>query len=317
MSEASMRRTILGDRTADPARFTMAAEPNGGLRLGDRAAAYAFLAHWRARHPQRRLTILDDPFQSNCAVARQLTPHLLFGAVADEIIEAEFLGESLPRLPGEELLVRTLWEEWEEVKASDFPVPLLPMPEVSTAWDKLQKIYGGAVPKSYLTIQPLLDAVYDVERNFSAAWWQDLITALAVHVPVLILGLPTLEDLLEARFHHATFQGDMQLGWFPLFQCGLTVPETLTLIGGAVAHVGGETGTTLWAPIQQIPTVAFYQISLRNIRGWWARPIAFRQPVQIHYPPPLTGAEAADLVLAFLTDLPRLKAVAVATKRGS
>jgi hypothetical protein len=56
--------------------------------------------------------------------------------------------------------------------------------------------------------------------------------------------------------------------------------DTLAVVSKATAHVGGETGVTIWAPIFKIPTVAVY----RQWEGWErehldVRPISFGAPV--------------------------------------
>lgn len=261
--------TRSGLRTAAPAFFDMAcrfghtalpAERRGGFRIGDRCAAYAFLSSWRHVHPTRRLTVVEDRFLPNNEESGALTPRLLFGSVADVLVEAEAPHEVLPAPEGEPLFSGCIWNEWSAVYDRRYVVPPLVWP------------HDADLPErgSYVTVHPLIDAAYDVDRNRPAAWWQALIERLQQRVPVVVLE--------RTR---------------PL-------AETFALITHARAHIGGETGLTLWAPVQRTPTLALYHDTARYPAGrWWHRPITFGAPVEIHLYPP-EGKAAAAMATRFL-----------------
>lgn len=276
-----MWELLLDLRSGPPACYDMACRygpmsapvgRRGGFRIGDRAAAYVFLHHWRRRYPDQRLIVLDDPYLPHNEESRSISSAWMFQDVADELWVADTPDEVIPRPPGKWLHERCLWLDWKEFR--DQPPPPLPRPpeivhERVERWLERRGIQGP-----FMTVHPLLDAAYDRYRNGSPLWWQLLIDRFAGSMPLVVLGLPEETPVLT-----------MPAGAYPVGRTGLTAIEALSLIQRSWLHVGGETGFSLWAPILGTSTVALYADPERG--GWGrapgdpfdTRPIPFHAPV--------------------------------------
>jgi len=270
-----MKIQKLGNRTKSPAFFDMAGRfrparahwYGQGFRIGDRAAAHLYLKQWRQRYPARRLLVVEDNWIEGTEYSRWLPAHWLFADVADEIWSTESAKEVVKRPVGEPLYVETLWAFWKTFARSERT--LIPNIEpdglASTRADAILQDFK--VPAGYVTVQPLFDAAYDRHRNQTAGWWQAVIERIAGHVPTVVLGVPLLAKQMKLP-HNC----------YPLFVRGLDPMVSLALIRKAALHVGGATGTTLWASMLRVPTIAAYN-------GWAStgstdvRPISFGQPV--------------------------------------
>jgi hypothetical protein len=100
----------------------------------------------------------------------------------------------------------------------------------------------------FISFQPLFDATYSRPRNGAIEWWYSLCEKIAERVPVVILGDISCSKSMGCP-----------TGAIPLWELGLNPMESLAVISKARAHLGGETGTTLWAPILGVPTLALYR----------------------------------------------------------
>jgi hypothetical protein len=271
-----MKIVKLGVRSASPAFFDMAArfKPptashwyGSGFRIGDRAAAYVYLKYWRQHNPGRKLIVLEDNTLPGTEYSRWLTSAWLFHDIADEVWEIAGAKDIVNRPPGEALYVRTLWQFWKTfMHSARVLVPNIHPDGVSVmrAEHLLKEL---SVPKKYLTVQPLFDAEYDKHRNQAAGWWQVVIEKLSVRLPTVVLGTPESAAKLKLPF-----------ACFPMISRGVDPMTSLALIERATMHVGGATGTTIWATILRVPTVAVYK-TWTSTGMTDVRPISFGKPV--------------------------------------
>lgn len=271
-----MKVIKLGDRTQKPAFFDMACrfKPSRsahwygkGFRIGDRAGAYAYLGEWRARNPDRRLVVVEDNHIEGTGYSRWLPASWLFKDIADEVWCAESATEKIEQPDGEALYRNTLWAFWKTYMKSDrkFKPDIIPDdPSERYAKKVLNEL---KVPENFATIQPLFDASYDKHRNCSPKWWETVIRGTVDRVPVVVLGV--FPNAKHMNLPHKAY---------PVILRGVDPMVTLAMIRRAVVHVGGATGTTLWAPIFGVPTVAVYK-KWESTRQTDVRPISFGKPV--------------------------------------
>lgn len=274
-----MHRTVLGSRSGPPAWWNQAAigSPSShGFRLGDRASAHLKLLDWRARNPDRRLTVYDDPYQPEGLHAACLTPEWLYGGVADEIVQAERHRELVDERPeGENLYCGSLWVSWRDLRVQRMAEPSV-RPLSGPVESVRAFLARRGVPRRFLTLHPLWDAGYSIQRNRPPDWWLRLTARLSRTCPVVLLG---------SRANR------QELGRFPAVahyveECPDAM-HALAMISLSGLHVGGETGLTLWAPMMQVPTYALYHRPQRG-PGADTMPIPFGASVScglLHFDP--------------------------------
>ena len=271
-----MKLIKLGARSAAPAFFDMASRfrpqhaahwYGSGFRIGDRAAAYVYLKSWRIQNPTRRMVVLEDNTLPGTEYSRWLPASWLFNGIADEIWEVTNAKETVKRPPGEALYVQTLWQFWKTFMHSTRQLVPDIHPSGTAVLRAEQLLQELKVPKKYLTIQPLFDAMYDKHRNQTVGWWQVVIDKLALAIPTVVLGAASNVPKFKLPFAS-----------YPLMSYGLDPMTSLALIERATLHVGGATGTTIWAPILKVPTVAAY-VSWSSTASTDVRPISFGRPV--------------------------------------
>jgi hypothetical protein len=272
-----MKKVLLGDRKTAPAFFDMGArfKPRaagwygGAFRIGDRAAAYVWLGDWRHKNPGRRLVVVEDSVMPGTEHSRALPGKWLFSGIADELWIAEEPGEQIMRPPGQTLYHVTMWRIWRWLMSHKTVKPAIrPTNEAMSKARELLKKHNA--PTRFVTCQPLFDAGYDKYRNAPVEWWHSLVSALRGPMPVALLGLPENAGRMPLDGHNI----------IPLWNEKVDAMVTLALICHSALHIGGATGTTLWAPIFQIPTLACYV-------GWSphpgmrtdTRPMSFGAPV--------------------------------------
>ena len=273
-----MNRIILGNRDLAPAFYDMGCRfrPNrsggwygGPFRIGDRAAAHVWLADWRKRAPQRKLVVVEDSVMPGTEHSRALPGKWLFDGIADEVWVVEHPKERIARPAGQTLYHVTMWRIWRWLMFNKIVEPTI-MPTVAAMKraDEILAQYG--VPPKFTTVQPLFDAGYDKYRNAPADWWRHVIHQISIDMPVVVLGLPNNARKMQIK-------GDKV---HPIWETPMDAMVTLAIIAKAAAHVGGATGTTLWAPIFKVPTLACYV--------YWGphpgkktdtRPLSFGSPV--------------------------------------
>lgn len=280
----SMRRIILGSRTAGPAYFDMTGRPPSGgshrggpFRIGDRAAAHVWLSDFRVRFPDRRLVALEDPGAHGTEASRDLRAEWLFAGLADEIWQAEFPGEPVSFPDGQSLYHVSLWRVWKWLSKNKVvqESAIRPTPE---AMEKARALLDKEhVPKRFVTLQPLFDATYEKQRNAPAAWWGEVARQMSLRMPVVLLGHPSCEQSMSPPHGAQAF-----------WRHHLTTMESLAVLSLSSLHVGGQTGLTLWASLFKVPVIATYREWSWNLRkGTESRPIAFGAPVIYA---PLAGA---------------------------
>jgi hypothetical protein len=272
-----MQRVAIGTRTENPAYFDMAArfpwEINPqfygrGFRIGDRAAAYIRVLHWRLENPHRRLVILDDSTFPECEHAAPLSAEWLFAGLADEIWKLS-ADEVLPSPPlGENLYDQGLWYYWKELryyKPGNLKPAITPDPKLV---EKIKHdLPGQGISDKFILVQPLIDATYNVERNRNPQWWATLIEHLCTLIDVVMVGTQKTHEVF----------GNPQDPRIKAF-VGNDPMATLALSTLASGFVGGETGFTLWAPILSVPTVGLMSEAHISYRMDTA-PLSFGAPV--------------------------------------
>jgi hypothetical protein len=289
-----MKKIVFGDRNASPAFFDMGArfKPRnagwygGAFRIGDRAAAHIWLADWRHKNPGRRLVVVEDSVMPGTEYSRALPGTWLFGNVADELWVVEKPGEQIMRPPGQTLYHVTMWRIWRWLMVHKTINPtLIPPDKAMVRAREILAKYGA--PAKFVTCQPLFDASYDKYRNAPVSWWKNVVLSLRGVMPVALLGLPD-----NAR--------KMPLGGeniIPLWQVEMDAMTTLAIICHSSLHVGGATGTTLWAPIFKIPVLACYvNWAPHPGRKTDTRPMSFGKPVVYAQ----LGSEAKSVALTAL-----------------
>jgi len=244
-----MEKIILGSRNASPAFFDMSCrwkrnvwyslpKPNidklgGGFRVGDKAAAYVFLTHWRKNFPDRKLVIIDDPFIRESVFSKEIPMNLLFKNIADEIWITGRLNERLVEAPsGEPLYVDPLWDWWDSVGR-----------EVSKSLNVEMEIPKVSISDDYfVTIVPVFNRPNNAWRNITIDYWLELIDLVAQKVPTITISKDRFPKPDSGEFFD-----------------DLSVWEVLGLLKNSKLHISGETGFTLWAPILGTLTLAFYK----------------------------------------------------------
>jgi hypothetical protein len=251
----------------------------GAFRMGDRAAAYVWLLDWRTRNPHDHIIVVDDPNREEVSWAKHLDIEWMFRGIADELWIAESSTEEIPKPAAYVMYHTNMWRIWLWLRKNKICRPSIqPKPEnctkVRALLDK-HKLYSG-----FITIQPLYDAAYNQHRNAPPGWWAELCEEIGKICPVVLIG--TKDSAAKMR---------TPKNCYPLWNEDLDPMDSLALISMAAVHVGGETGTTLWAPILNIPTAAVY-IHWGDTGGHFpmdCRPMQFEKPVR-HIP--LNGSSA-------------------------
>ena len=291
-----MKIVRLGTHSVAPAFFDMAVrfKPQAtlhwygsGFRIGDRAAAYIYLKYWRSQNPTRKLVVLEDNALPGTEYSRWLPASWLFQGIADEVWEVTGVKDVVKRPPGEALYVRTLWQFWKTFMHSARSLVPNIHPNGVSVMRAEQLLQELKVPKKYLSIQPLFDAEYDKHRNQTAGWWQVVIEKLSARLPTVVLGVPASAAQLKLPF-----------ACFPLITRGVDPMTSLALIERATMHVGGATGTTIWAPILHVPTVAVYKTWV-STGSTDVRPIGFGKPVIFSPLSDSPASTAERIVLAY------------------
>jgi hypothetical protein len=271
-----MQKTIFGTRKEKPAFFDMACRfklPTGkisgtGFRIGDRAMTHVWLGDWRLRNRNRRLLVLDDIHWADTEYSRYLPAWWLFKDIADEIWVMDSVAEQVQRPAGDRLYHTDGWRIWKWVrKNAKFKPTIRPLPE---AYDSVKlKMASLGIPEKFITVQPLFDAAYGLFRNSEPSWWRDVCSHLSSEFAVVILGAAKNAKVMTSPPRT-----------YPLWEVGIDPMESLAVISMAQAHVGGETGTSLWAPIFGTPIVAVYKAWDEYVKGWTdTRPMSFGSPV--------------------------------------
>jgi len=274
-----MKKTIVGKHTGPLFCMDMACKfiPPGrpvwyghGFAIGDRAWTHVWLLDWRIRHPDARLILTDrtnaNPQLQSWACA--LDAAWLGAGIADELWETSYQEEPMPRPHAYPLYHAPMGRIWRWLRRNKKAVPSIrPKPAaVARAADVLAQY---KVPSHFITLQPLWDASYNTYRNAPVYWWQAVCEKLARVAPVVLVGA-----------HWNAAKMSLPKNTFPVWREHLSSMETLAIISKAAAHVGGETGTTIWAPIFKIPTVAVYQQwDSWETKHLDVRPISFGAPV--------------------------------------
>lgn len=272
-----MIRHTIGSRTGAPAFFDMGArfKPpgagwyGGAFRIGDRAATYIWLHDWRLVNPDRKLVFIEDSVMAGTEASRYLEGRWLVGDIVDELWQITAVGEVIPRPAGDSIYHVTMWRIWKWLMTNKtFQPTIQPREDAVARVADILKTAGVTGP--YVTVQPLFDAAYDVYRNAPPNWWRDIVHELSKHIKVLVLG--------DGR-NVANLSPDGS-NVVALWKYNLNPMESLAAISKALLHVGGETGTTLWAPILRIPTLACYRNWASQAKGYTdTRPISFGKPV--------------------------------------
>jgi len=277
-----MIKTILGRRRGALAFFDMACRfplpaLNGrvsgtGFRMGDRAMTHVWLGDWRLRNRNRCLIVLEDTNWADAEYGKYLPAWWLFKDIADEIWNMESVEEKIPRPVGDCLYHTDVWRIWKWVRRNaKFKPTIKPLPE---AYESVRvKMASLKIPEKFITVQPLFDAGYGLFRNSPPPWWSEVCSVLSAKFPVVIIG-----DIKNSKVMGSP------PGTYPLWETGINPMESLAVISMAQAHVGGETGTSLWAPILNTPVVAVYKAWDEYVKGWTdTRPLSFGKPV-IRFP---------------------------------
>ena len=273
-----MRKVVLGNRTANPRYFDMAnrfRKPGQGwygqgFRVGDRCAAHVWLADYRLRNPDEKIVVVEDSWTPQTLVSKDLPGVWLFKDIADEVWVTEYPNEEIPHPPGGTLYHVSMWRIWLWLAANKVVTPsITPTDAAKDRAQAIRRHYG--IPDKYITLQPLWDAGYDRYRNEGPTWWHRVVYHLSKKLPVVLLGTPA-----------NALKMPKVPGTFPVWEKPVDIMTSLALIEGAATHVGGETGTSLWAPVLQTPTVALYR-HWGHQRGKSTptdtRPMSFGKPV--------------------------------------
>lgn len=251
-----MHLTRLGDRTLDPAWFDMARRfppPNAfwygqAFRMGDRAAAYLWLADWRHKNPARKLTVYEDSIMPGTEVSRHLPGTWLFSNIADDLFTVTRQGEKITPPTGQRLYHVTMWRIWLWLmKHRTVDPKIQPLPKAVQRANELLDQYK--VPRPYAVVSPLFDAGYDTYRNQTPQWWNTVAFRLGCAVPTVLVGTKD----------NAARMGNPD-GVFPIWNENIGPMTSLALISQAGVFVGGATGMTLWAAILKTPVLACYKV---------------------------------------------------------
>lgn len=262
-----------------------------GWRMGDRAGMHMKAFVWRKENPTGRLVAVIDDSWPECHYGRDLSARWFMADIADEIIELQN-GEQIPKPPGPNIYDRELWSFWKSlryhIESTGTVLRSTLRPEASA----IAKVQGlmAEVSDHVVTIQPLLDAGYNKWRNKPVAWWRDLTKAISdAGVPLAILGHPGLKKELASMPCR-----------FPLWRHGLSSMESLAAISMASAHIGGETGFTLWSCIFGVPTIGLLAPQADEPL-WDTGPISFGAPAG-RIPLHISAKEASARILRWLDE---------------
>lgn len=274
-----MKKTIVGEHEGPlycmdmACKFVPEIKPpwyGHGFAIGDRAWTHVWMLDWRERHPDARL-ILTDRTHNNVHLrswAASLDAHWLGQDLVDEIWETDYPEEPLPDPRAYPLYHVPMGRIWKWLRRNSSVQPTIrPKKDALERADMLLKKYG--VPPRFITLQPLFDASYNTYRNAPPSWWGSICQELSRLAPVVVVGAYWNAGRMPIPSRS-----------FPLWEERLSSMETLAIVSRATAHVGGETGVTIWAPIFKVPTLALY----KKWRGWEknyldVRPISFGAPV--------------------------------------
>jgi len=265
---------ILSCRKGPPAYFDMAARfrppqvrSYGIFRIGDRAAAHIMVGDWRVSHPDHQLTVIEDDFADTVRYSRILTARWLFEGWVDQIWSTERLGETVPLPQGEAVCKYPYFEHWSRFRRDMTFIPSI-KPDAGAVDRVREALSDMKVGPEFVTIQPLWDACYLRYRNELPVWWMEVVERLARDIPVVVLGLAS--NFIDVK---------CPAGAFPLYNLNWNIMESLAAMSLAKAHIGGETGTTLWAPIFGVPTLALYRCWFLPGARLDVCPISFGKPV--------------------------------------
>lgn len=247
-----MKQIIIGNHTGSRYAFLDMSgrfKPKvwgGTFRMGDRAAAHLWVAEWRKRNPDDRIIIIDDPFKDDAADALNLDAAWLFAGVADDIWMMEHKDEHIDKPRAYPLYHTNLWRIWLWLRSNRTVEPVIqPKPESMERARQLLKDYK--VPAKFMTIQPLFDAAYNKGRNAPIPWWRALTEQLKDKFPVVMLGSQAVAQKFQPM-----------AGVYPLWEQKLSPMDSMALMSMSTAHLGGETGLTLWSAMFRRPTLAAY-----------------------------------------------------------
>jgi hypothetical protein len=216
--------------------------------MGDRAAAYLWLADWRQKNPARKMTVYEDSLMPGTENSRHLPGHWLFEGIADELITVTQEGERIQPPVGERLYHVTMWRIWMWLmKHRTVDPKIQPLPAATRRANELLDKYK--VPRNFVVVSPLFDAAYDTYRNQTSQWWHKMAFKLSGAVPTVMIGTSASAAVIGTP-----------AGTFPLWNETLNPMESLAIIKQASLYVGGATGMTLWAAIFKTPVLACYKV---------------------------------------------------------
>jgi hypothetical protein len=218
----------------------------GTFRMGDRAAAHLWVAEWRKRNPNDRIIVIDDPFKGDAVDALNLDAVWLFSGVADQVWMMDRKDEHIERPKAYPLYHTNLWRIWLWLRSNRTVDPVIkPKPESMERARQLLK--DCKVPAKFMTVQPLFDAGYNKGRNAPIPWWRAVTEQLKLKYPVVMLGSHTVAQQFQPM-----------AGVYPLWEHRLSPMDSLAVLSMSAAHLGGETGLTLWSAMFRRPTLAAY-----------------------------------------------------------
>lgn len=271
-----MQKIVLNNRVKNPAYFDLCGRfPEDGCEglflVGDRATAYIFCLEWRQANPDRKLIIIDmptghHPLLSMKCIGKACPAAWMFQDIADEIWLLLGYDEPVEEPEGERLCRQKPWVWWHEFNFRQGNLHLTPTIKPPPATDWLKEEWQ--LPHRYATIQPLFDARYDTYRNQSPEFWEEIVAHIAPKIPLVVVGDPV--NYSKMRTHPKAYSA---------WARGISVMESLSMIAGASMHIGGETGTTIWASIMGVNVYGVY--SDVTYENWLADPLAFGGLVRI------------------------------------
>lgn len=280
-----MKTVKLGTRKGYPAYFSMLGHfhPNvadglsGVFRIGDKAAACAYLTNWRRNNPENKLVVKTDPLAHETTWSQQIPNEWMFAGVADELWVADFGYEVMPTPPGAPLHTDYVFSLWRQLKEKE-PLPFsikLPQWDVDFTNKILEQLQ---VPADFATVHPLMDARYDTHRNGRKTWWYDLIREMSKAIHVVVIG-----DT-DAMCNFPVLPPGTTAFW----KASSTIMQSLCVAAKSKCHIGGNTGVTHWAGLFGTPVVAAYRhwekLWDKDVkRGMDTRPITVGAPLQ-HLP---------------------------------
>jgi ADP-heptose:LPS heptosyltransferase len=220
----------------------------GAFRMGDRAAAYVWLLDWRMRNPHDHIIVIDDPHREEVKQwAACLDAEWMFSEIANEIWISDSHEEFIPKPNAYTMYHTNMWRIWLWLRKHKICKPTL-RPKADSLKRMDQLLHKLKVPRPFVTVQPLYDAKYNTFRNAPPTWWQMLASEAGKMRPVVLIGTETSAKQMVK----------VPRNCFPLWDHALSPMDSMALISMAEAHIGGETGTTLWAPIFNVPTIGVY-----------------------------------------------------------